>query len=136
MAFSTAPDLSIINTVLPGFPKISLAPSSDAIKSRVPEIKNTTAEETIKQIAKTKKEFQKEREIRYKAIDTRTGNIFLIANPAAWEFHIDDHAREFKVRPAAVLEMTYAQAKKAAEEKPFDAAKGAKRSKNLFTEDY
>lgn len=73
-------DTSILDRVLPEYKKISEAPEYD------------------------------NPEVRYKSIDPRSGDIFLIANPCTWIEVSDEKGRTILRRPKPALEMTYSEA--------------------------
>lgn len=59
-----------------------------------------------------------ERTKKYKSINSQTGNIYLIRNPAAREIFYDDEGRKHFIHFNPEFVMTYDQAKKASEGKP------------------
>lgn len=92
-------DLSIIERVLPEVPKVSEAPSDVDLDAR-----------------------------RYKAIDTRTGDIYLVGNPHCWITFIDDKGRTWKRRPAIEIALTYSEAQSAATFTTASTRKSGRRS--------
>jgi len=68
-------------------------------------------------------------DIQYKAIDSRTGDIFLISHPSHWKTEIDMKGNHIKIRPIPELKMTYDEACKAAQRGTAAEFRSSRRSK-------
>lgn len=91
-------DLTIIDRVLQGYKKVPTDPPSLDSDRDAWEVR--------------------EREKRYKAIDSKSGIIYLISNPAAWRSYYNQSGSLVRVRPAPQQVLTYAEAQKQAQETP------------------
>lgn len=100
-------DLTIISRVLFDVKKISEAPDRTVLEDRA-RTRDVPFEIVRKEEAK----------IKYKAIETLSGDIYLIQNPAAWRFDEVNGGTYYRPKPQFV--MSYKDAKSRAQDKPAD----------------
>jgi hypothetical protein len=65
----------------------------------------------------------------YKSIDSRTGNIYLIVNPATWRTRREPDGTVTRFRPKPIHKMTYDEAIEAARNATAAAQKAAKQER-------